>query len=53
MTTNGKESMEEPSFRNANSREGFAILVNHPNVYCAPSNGPVSDEEEETLARQV
>ena len=51
MTTNGKGSMGEPSFRNANNKEGFDIRANHQ--ICIPSNGSVSDGEEETLARQV
>ena len=51
MATNGKGSMGEPSFRNVNYREGFDIRANHQ--ICIPSNGPVSDGEEETLARQM
>ena len=50
-TNNGEGSMGEPSFRNANNSEGFDIRVYHQ--ICIPSNGPVSDGKEETLARQV
>ena len=51
MTGNEKGSMGEPSFRNANNKEGFDVRADHQ--ICIPSYGPVSDGEKETLARQV
>ena len=42
--------MGEPTFRNAD-KEGFDIRANRQ--IRIPSNGPVSDGEGETLARQV
>ena len=50
MTTIGKGGMGEPSFRNTN-KKGVDVRANHQ--ICIPSNGPVSDGEEETLARKV
>ena len=49
MTTNRKGSMGEPSL-GIQTRKG---LIYVPTTNCIPSNGPVSDGEEETLARQV
>ena len=49
MTINGKGSMGEPSL-GIRKRKG---LIYVPTTSCIPSNGPVSDGEEETLARQV
>ena len=49
MTTNRKGRMGEPSL-GIQTRKG---LIYVPTTNCIPSNGPVSDGEEETLARQV
>ena len=49
MTINGKESMGEPSL-GIQTRKGLTYM---PTTNCIPSNRPVSDGEEETLARQV
>ena len=46
MTTNGKGSIGEPSL-GIQTRKGL-IYVSTTN--CVPSNGPVSDGEEEALA---
>ena len=43
--------MVEPSLKIQHNKEGFNIRTNHQT--CIPLNGPVSEEEEETLARQV
>ena len=43
--------MREPSLGMQNNKEGFSIHANHQT--CIPSNGPVCDGEEETLARQA
>ena len=52
MTTDGKGSIREPiSLGMQSNKEGFNIRANHQT--CIPSYGPVSDGEEETLARQV
>ena len=45
MTTNGKGSMGESSL--GIQTKGLAYV---PTTNCIPSNRPVSDEEEETLA---
>ena len=49
MTTNGKGSMGEPSLGIQTSKS----LIYVPTANCIPSNGSVSNWEEETLARQV
>ena len=51
MTTNGKGSVEKPSLRMQSNREELNKRANHQN--CIPSNRPVRDGEEQTLARQV
>ena len=49
MTTNGKGSMGEPSL----GIQRMKILIYVPTTDCIPSNGPVRNGKEETLARQV
>ena len=48
MTTNGKGSMGEPS-----PEIQTRVLIYVPTTNCIPSNGSVSSEKEETLARQM
>ena len=49
MTNNGKGSMGEPSL-GIRTRKGLIYVLI---TSCVPSNGPVCDGDEETLARQV